>query len=545
MTLSNLIKVAAYSNPATASVMLSATTIQIPVMIISSAKKYLAQAKDFVLSSSPAVQLFLFAAIAYHVFDKTPKIGHYVFDKPIATKSLQDSINRSDSPEENKKNLKQVDINMRYDIEAREALAQTNEKGENPLQQAAAGGNFEAVEIMLSGPHDGVIATTLDVAKQPVLNFADTLVNGTKKVINAVTPESIATKLVEALPDRAINQGATAEEINHADNKGQTLLHIEAENFNTAKDLQVIAKTVKKGGDLGKQDKEGNTPLVKGLENEALKAAVKPTAAAVKPTAVVKVLTDNGKKLTEAAAPIVNNSDKSALITSVVEFAEQKNGVIFGRDNAGKLLEGTLNNAVEAKNTKVVKALIPSMNNKTIANDIKAQMPALKKEVEVREEALDNPCNQNPLKIATTGARDSGIKLSDVKNYMENETVPASHKFLAAAVLLPNAQTMVNDAIIETAVSTTSKVVGWMGDFLAAVGEELGKTLEQESITDSFSSNAAQDYAASAAASTYTPVVNPYSSWMLQNVIELAPTKQLSTLTGAEFDSNNSELMVD
>ena len=535
-----ILKIAAYSNPITAPVMLLATTIQIPVAIISSAKKCLAQAKDFVLNSIPAAQLFLVAAIGYYVFDKTSKVGHYVFDKPVATKSLQDSINLSASPEENKKNLKQVDINMRYDTEAREALAKTNEKGQNPLQQAAEQKNFEAVDIMLSGPHDGAIATALNVAKQPVLNFADAFVNGTKKVINAVAPESMAPKLVEALPDCTVNQGATAEEINHADNNGQTLLHIAAENFNTAKGLQVIAKTVKKGGDLGKNDKEGNTPLVKGLENKDLTAAVNPTA-------VVKVLTADGNKLTEAAAPIAKNADKAELIKPVVEFAEQKNGVIFGRDNAGKLLEDTLQNAVAAKNTEVVKALIPTINNIAIAEDTKAQMPALTKEIEVREEAIANPCNKNPLEIAATGARDSGIKLSDAKNYMENPTVPTSHKVLAAAALLPNVQTMVNEAIIESAVSTTSKVIGWAGNFLADVGEELGKAIILD--YSDLATTTPQDYATST--STHTPAINPYScSWMIESVsakfaIELAPTNQLLALTGSDFDPTCFELMVD
>lgn len=527
MTISSLIKVAAYSNPTTAAVMLSATTIQIPVAIIASVKKYLGQAKDFLINNTPiGVQLAILAVAGYYISNTSSKVGHYIFDMPKATQSLQDSINLSDLPEENKKNLEQVTINMRYNTEAREALAQTNEKGENPLQQAAEQANVEAVQIMLEGPHDGIIATAIDLAKHPVLNGADVLVNVTNAVLNKVSP-----KLGDMLPDRTINSGATAEEINHADNNGQTLLHIEAEKFTTAKGLQVITTTVKKGGDLGKQDNEGNTPLVKGLENTALTNAVKPTA-------VVKALTENGKQLTKAAAPIAQNADKAELIKPVVEFAQQQNGYIFGRDNAEKLLAGTLTNAVKAKNIAVVKELIPTVNNLPTADQVKTAMPELTKEIEVREEAIANPCNENPLKIAATGARDNGIKLTDVKNYIENETVPTSHKVLAAVAVLPSAQNMVNEAIIETAVSATSKVIGWAGDFLAAVGEELGKGITQESITDIFSASTAQDHAA---AHTYTPKINIGSpnTWMIQNF------SQPLAITGAEnmgFDANEFAL---
>jgi ankyrin repeat protein len=484
MTLPYIIKIAAYSNPITATVMLSATTIQIPITIISSAKKYLAQAKDFVLNSIPAAQLFLLAAIGYYVFDTTSKVGHYVFDMPKATQTPEEAIqvNPEASKEENQNKLNELEINMRYEEQARDALSKVNEEGQNLLGQAAKQGNVEAVEIMVDGPHATVGATVTDWAQQPVLNFADTLVNGSKAVLNAVSP-----KLGDTVPDRTVNQGATAKEINHPDNNGQTLLHIEAKNFKTAKGLPVIEKTVKRGGDLGKQDNEGNTPVVKALENEALMKAVSPTA-------VVKVLTDNGNKLTEAVAPIVNNSAKSELIKPVVEFAEQKNGYIFGRDNAEKLLAGTLDNAVNAKNTLVVKELIPTIHNLATTSKIKDAIPDLAKEIEVREEALTNPCNQNPLKIAATGARDSGIKLSDVKNYMENETVPASHKVLAAAALLPSTQDMLNKAVVDTAVSTTSKVIGWAGDFLAAVGEELGKAITLDN--SDFTTDAQADYAA-------------------------------------------------
>lgn len=506
MTISSIVKVAAYSNPITATVMLSATTIQIPVAIISSAKKYLGQAKDFVVNSIPAAQLFLVAAIGYYMFDKTSKVGKYVFKKPVATMTGPQSIKEepTDTKEEKQHKLDNLKIIMRYETEAREALSKVNEEGQNLLGQAAKAGNVEAVEIMVDGPHGTVLATAIDVATQPVVNGADVLVNGTKAVLNKVSP-----KLGEMLPDRTINQGATAEEINHADNNGQALLHIEAANFNNAKGLQVIAKTVKQGGELGQKDNKGNTPLVTALENENLTAAVNPTK-------IVKVLTDNGKKMTEAAAPIAKNAEKAELIKPVVEFAEQKNGYIFGRDNSEKLLAGTLENAVEAKNIQVVKALIPTINNLATADQVKAAMPELSKELEVREEAIANPCNQNPLKIAVTGAIDSGIKLADVKGYMTNETVPTSHKVLAGATLLKDVPAMVNEAIIETAVSTTSKVLGWAGDFLAAVGEELGKGITQESITDSFSANAVQDYAAV----SYTPKIKIGSSintWMIQD----------------------------
>ena len=484
MELSNIVKAAVYSNPITASVMLSATTIQIPVAIISSATKYLGKAKDFVLNLHPAAQLLLLAAIGYYVFDKTSKVGHYVFDKPKATMSLPEAItvNPEDTEKQKEDKIAQVVINTRYNDEARNALSTVNEEGQNLLGQAAKAGNVEAVEIMVDGPHGNTIATALDVIQHPVLNGADFIGNTTQALVSKVSP-----KLGEMLPNRTINSGATAEEINRTDNNGQTLLHIEAENFNTAKGLQVIEKTVKKGGDLAQKDNKGNTPVVKALENEALTEAVNPTK-------IVKVLTENGKQLTAAAAPIAENADKAELIKPVVEFAIGKNGVIFGRNNAEKLLAGTLENAVEAKNTAVVEALIPTINNIARAEQVKKDMPELTKEIEVREAALANPCNKNPLEIAALGHRDSGIKLSDVNDYMKNETVPTSHKVLAAAALLPSAQDMVNKAIVDTAVSTTSKVAGWVGNFLEAVGEELGKRLTFDH--SDFATDTQTDYAA-------------------------------------------------
>jgi ankyrin repeat protein len=480
MTLSSIVL---YSNPITATVMLSATTIQIPVAIISSATKYLGKAKDFVLNNIPAAQLLLLAVISYYVFDKSSQVGHYVFDMQKATMSLPEAItvNPEDTEKQKEDKIAQVVINTRYNDEARDALSKVNEEGQNLLGQAAKAGNFEAVEIMVDGPHATFGATAIDIAQHPALNFADAVVNGANAVLNKVSP-----KLGGILPNRTINQGATAEEINNADNNGQTLLHIEAENFNTAKGVEVIEKTVKNGGDLGKPDNKGNTPLVSALENKALTEAVNPTK-------IVKVLTDNGKQLTVAAAPIAKNAEKAELIKPVVEFAEQKNGYIFGRDNAEKLLAGTLKNAVEVKNIEVVKALIPTINNIAMAEQVKKEMPALTKEIEVREEALTNPCNQNPLKIAATGARKSGIKPSDVKSYMENETVPTSHKAFSAVALVPHVPAMINDAIIDTAVSTSSKVAGWVGNFLEAVGEELGKAITLDS---DFNANTSTDYAA-------------------------------------------------
>ncbi len=511
-----ILKVAAYSNPITAPVMLLATTMQIPVNIISSAKKCLGQAKDFVLNSIPVAQLFLFAAIGYYIFDKTSKVGHYVFDKPKATQTAEETIqvNPEATEEEKQNKLNELEINMRYDADARKALDGKNAEKQNLLQQAAQEGNVEAVKIMVNGSHSTLLATALDVAQHPVLNGADALVNVTNAVLNKVSP-----KLGDVLPDRTINQGATAEEINNVDNEGKTLLHIAAEKFNTEKGLEVIAKTVKKGGDLGKRDDKGDTPVVKALENKALTQEVEPKK-------IVKVLTENGKQITKAVAPIAQNPEKAELIKPVVEFAMGKNGVIFNRDNAEKSLADTLDNAVNANNTEVVKALIPTINNLETAEDIKAAMPELSKELEVRQEALVNPCNKNPLELLALG-RGSGVKAPDVKDYIENPTVPKAHKVLAVAAVLPNAQAIINEAIIETAVSTTSKVVGWMGDFLAAVGEEMGKGLTADN----------GDFTANTSPINYS--VAQTSSWMLQSV---AQTLAIAGSENMGFDSTQLAL---
>lgn len=508
MIISQMVKAAAYSNPITATVMLSATTIQIPVAIISSVKKYLSQAKDFVLNTPLGIQLFLFAAIGYYIFDKTSKVGHYVFDMPKATMSLLEAIkvNPQDTEKDKAEKIAQVVINTRYDAQARTDQKEINEEGQKPIQQSAKVGNFEVVKEQLCGPHDGIIAIAQDIAKQPVLNGADLIGNTTKVLVSKLSP-----KLGEMLPDRTINQGATAEEINHTDNHGQNLLHTIAENSQNASNLDLAAKAVKKGGDLGKQDNDGNTPLVYGLKNKALTQNVEPKQ-------IVKVLTENGKQITEAVAPIAQNEKKAELIGPVIEFAIGENGVIFKRDNAEKLLAPTLENAVKAKNTEVVKALIPTINNLATADQVKAAMPALSKELEVREEALANPCNKNPLEILAVG-RGAGIKAADVKDYMNNPTVPTSHKVLTAVAVLPNAQAIINEAIIEKTVSTTSKVIGWAGDFLAEVGKEMGKGLTADS--ENFTANTAQD---DVAPNYYTSPINylvaPNSSWMLQSVAQ-------------------------
>jgi ankyrin repeat protein len=57
------------------------------------------------------------------------------------------------------------------------------------------------------------------------------------------------------------------------DDNGKTFLHSAAENFETAADLKVIEKAIKRGGNVTKIDNEGNTPLVLSLENAQHRSA--------------------------------------------------------------------------------------------------------------------------------------------------------------------------------------------------------------------------------------------------------------------------------
>ena len=153
------------------------------------------------------------------------------------------------------------------------------------------------------------------------------------------------------------------------------------------------------------------------------------------------------------------------------------------------------------ENIKLETTLLQNTNDKKTVEQIKDAVihPELTTLCEQREEAIDSFYNQDFSTQVAKHIVSSYLphipdgSLGELNNFVQNPTVPTSQKAMSVLLSLPNTQAMVNEVIIEKAVSTTSKVVGWMGDFLAAVGDELGKGLTADS--GDFSANTAQDYA--------------------------------------------------
>lgn len=352
------------------------------------------------------------------------------------------------------------------DINAQNVINNPNKQGLNLPQQAAAAGNFEAVEIMLNSPHNGMISTLQDVISNPT-HIMDIVLHLTE-VDNTLFIEN--RKIFEGLTDQQINAKILAG--SHA---GETLLHIEAQSFKTMQDLMVIEQTVQKGGDVTSKDNNGNTPLVQALLN---------TQARVKAINVVKVLTNDGEALIDAALPIATDSSKAELINPVIEYAKtQKNmkelltpliqrAVISGNLEVIKAL---YQNGVELDDEEIVKVskliednlnpanldfevkLLSNINNKqiikAIENTVKA--PEILELCQARENAIDSKFNQNFMQIFTKGIFGYGEKGLDVCQFVEfakNKTVPISQKLTAIAASLPSAQTLLCQFMIEKAV---------------------------------------------------------------------------------------------
>ncbi|MCP5369286.1 MAG: hypothetical protein H6909_01145 [Rickettsiaceae bacterium] len=517
------ITVSMYSNPMTPFILLMSTTIKVPTMVISCAAKYLVKAKDYILNMAPIAQLAILAAIGYEMF----KVGNYTFSKPVVTKSLADAIEVND-----KEQINNITV---YEKDANKAQEELNEEGQNPLQQAAIKGDFESADRMLSGPHDGLIATTLDVIKHPIRNTTDAVVNNiVKPVIGSISPA-----LANQIPDRTINPGANSKIINHTDNQGNNFVLNAAANFNTKTDLNVIAKAIAKGGDVTIKNKVGDTALVRSLENDQKN---------VKPTQVVKVFTDNGTKLTKAAEPIVQNPAKAALIKPVVDYALEQNGLICGRDNSQKLLEPSLKPAIEAKNLEVVKELhrgkvniqdnntvevsklvdnqptesnikfetklLQNVNNQETVQQIKnvVTQEELKTLCAQKEGALNNLYN-DPVEAFIeqnlfTTENTSKFTLTELNEFVGNPTVSTGQKVAAVAVSLPNVPNMVNQAVFNTTVGffgdMLNKASNLVIDVLGAVGQEMqNQEIDTSTINYNVSQAAVPDTTIS-----YTPIVN-------------------------------------
>ena len=258
MTLSSIVL---YSNPITATVMLSATTIQIPVAIISSAKKYLAQAKDFVLNTIPAAQLFLLAAVGYYVFHSNTTSYEEV------VKGIQNGNHNS---------LKDA---MRHDKNAQEVLNKVNENGLNLAQEAAANGDFTALKTMVQGLHNNTVDTAVDIITHPLANIADASLHSTG-----------ADKL-PGVGDRTTYKGLTTEQINQqisakGEHEGKTVTHLAASTFQNKKDLKVIDEMHKRGANPSIEDQDGKTAMDLAFENNTKEVSDKQ---------VVEIFTNHGK----------------------------------------------------------------------------------------------------------------------------------------------------------------------------------------------------------------------------------------------------------
>ncbi len=467
--------------------LLLSTTKQVPVAIIKTITGSLNSAKDLFINIESIIRLALITAVGYYVLPKLSVINDYIFSKPVANKSSMEAVETKDQRE--------VELINRYNQTAREGQEELNEEGQNSLQKAVELKNFEAAKVIITGPHENVVDILVDVTWHPILNGADLVVNNVKKLLSLISP-----KLATILPDYTINPGATAEEINHTDNNGKTFLHSAAKNFETIKDLKIIEKAIKRGGDVTKIDHEGNTALVLGLENMQQEVIA---------TKIVKVLTANGEKLTEAALPIASDVSKSELVEPVVEYAMQQNGYIFGRNNSGDLLTSLLGPAIKAKNFEVIKKLheggvaiqskqaikvsklidntklneenlqfeiklLQNINDKEIVEKIKDEVSGaiLKTLCSQRANALESVYNQNPIKIVAEQVipayKANDYTLTKLNDFLQNPTVPTTKKVAAVAASLPNTPSLVNETIVNAAISHVSKVADCLNKIVVA-----------------------------------------------------------------------------
>lgn len=445
-------RIAASSKPIAAASALLSTAIILPVNKIISALKYFIQTITWEdIKAVGALWTLTYKACA------VKKISYQE-----ASKVLEIGDNQ---------NLKKA---IYLNINAQNVINHQNEQGLNLSQQAAVNGNFEAVEIMLNSPHNGMLATLQDIISNPT-HIMDIVLH-LAEVDNSIFIEN-----------RKVFEGLTKEQINAkiitGPHSGETLLHIEAQSFKTMQDLMVIEQTVQKGADVTNQDKNGNTALVQALEN---------IQARVKAINVVKVFTAEGKQLVEAALPIVVNPSKAELIKPVIAYAKTL-------DNAEELLTLFIQPAVISGNLEVIKALykngielndeqivkvsklidnnlnpenldfevklLRNINDKQIIKTIQNTVTAIElvELCHAREAAIDSVFNQNFMQILTKGIfcyGKKGLDVSEFVDFTKNKTVPISQKLIAIAAALPNAQTLLYEFVADKFVNIASETAG-------------------------------------------------------------------------------------
>lgn len=355
------------------------------------------------------------------------------------------------------------------DTNAKNIINHINERGLNLPQQAANKGNFQAVEIMLNGVHNSMMATMQDMIQNPT-HIMDIVLHLTG-VDNSVFIEN--RKIFEGLTDQQINQ-----KILTGVHAGETLLHIEAQSFSTMQDLMVIEQTVQKGGDVTSKDKNGNNALVHALQN---------TQQRVKAINVVKAFTADGKYFVEVALPIVTDLNQAELIKPIIEYAKKQ-------DNAQELLKPLVEAAIISENLEVIKQLhkngvelqdqqilkvsqlieenlnsenldfqiklLRNIDNKEVIKAIEniVTAPELVALCQARELAIDSKFNQNFIQILTKnsifGYGEQGMNISALADFVQNKTVPIGQKFIAIAASLPNAHTLLCQFLIEKVCDT-------------------------------------------------------------------------------------------
>ncbi len=350
------------------------------------------------------------------------------------------------------------------DTNAKNVINHINEQGLNLPQQAANKGNFQAVEIMLNGVHNGMMATMQDMIQNPT-HIMDIVLHLTG-VDNSVFIEN--RKIFEGLTDQQINQ-----KILTGTHAGETLLHIEAQSFKNMQDLVIIEQTVQKGGDVTSKDKNGNTALVQALQNIQHR---------VKAINIVKTFTADGKYLVKAALPIVTDLNKAELIKPIIEYAKKQG-------NTQELLKPLVEAAIISENLEVIKQLhkngvelqdqqilkvsqlveenlnsenldfqiklLGNINNKEVIKAIEnvVTAPELVELCHARELALDSKFNQSFIQILTQNASfgygKQGMNVSALADFVQNKTVPIAQKFVAIAASLPSAHILLGEFLIE------------------------------------------------------------------------------------------------
>ena len=382
-----------YSNPITTTLMLSATTIQIPVTIISSAKKYLGAAKDFVVNSIPAAQLFLFAAIGYYVFSST-KISYENIEAAIndmthqkneadvnnIANQTEEAINDMDNEaninnatnssqsktsntSDNNSYKRTIEESFRLNSNAQILLSKQNAEGLNLAHQAALKANFFALRVIVRGLHNNYSNTLKDIWKHPITNFANSLLHFTG---------------LDKLPlvgDRTMYTGLTAAQINQqisveGEHKGKTVTHLAASTFRNKQDLKELEEMYARGADPSIEDQNGKTATDLAFEN---------TQHEVSPAQIIETFTNHGKHFAKPLNRAIDQ-DNTRQTDAHFENAESKNWTIFGLNigpnNAKKLLtqedqDGTqpLDHAIKKGNLPVIGRL---QDNKVFAKNEQA-----------------------------------------------------------------------------------------------------------------------------------------------------------------------------